>query len=555
MKKYILGIALAGLTLASCNDFLDVQPEGNTTTTTYFTNDQQSIAAINGLYQPIHQEGMFGREIFWEQGAANDIVWGRTRSYPTLATFRYTGDESPVRGSFNTFYQVMSRANYIIKNLLAKGEGRTAVETRSLGEAYFMRAFAHFWVAHRYGTNELGVPFVRWEDFAGDYDNSIPPQRKTVMENYQLIIDDLDQAIKYLPRYEEYGSDDLGRAHQAAAVGYKAKTYAYWATWDEGKWDNVIECVNLLENTYGRDLEPTFDDVFTYDKSKWWGKEYLWTIPSDGGTIGGGLELPGVMLENKGWGIYNGWGQIKPSNDIYEEMLKDGAPDYDDIENSPNPRIIRSILSYGQPFRFFGEDMLYYSTSDLNVGFQVNKYHASFGASDDPQGDGYVNTNGNWPTVRINFPLMRMAEMYLFRAEAYLMKGNGGEAAKDINKIRERAKLTKLVGNATMADLYHERRCELAFEYSNHLFDLKRWHRSSNAEIKALAASELNARPTVRYYENREDPASAYTVDFYSDYADKLPYSDKFMTFPYPSEQVTKSNGALKQLPAWSSAN
>ncbi len=86
MNKYIFGTALMALCLSSCDDFLDVQPEGNTTTTTYFTNDQQSIDAVNGLYERTHIEQMFGRELFWEQGAANDIVWGRTRSYPTLVT-------------------------------------------------------------------------------------------------------------------------------------------------------------------------------------------------------------------------------------------------------------------------------------------------------------------------------------------------------------------------------------------------------------------------------------------------------------------------------------
>lgn len=541
MKKYIIGSALVVMSLASCNDFLDVQPEGNTTTTTYFTNDQQSIDAVNGLYEPLVGEGMFGRELFWEQGAANDVVWARTRSYPTLATFKYNGDESPIRGAFNTLYTGMSRANYIIKNLGAKAN-RSAIEERSLGEAYFIRAFDHFWIAHRYGTDKLGVPFTRWEDFEGEYDNSIPEQRASVMENYRLIIEDLDNAIKYLPKFEEYGADDRGRAHKAAALGYKAKTLAYWATWDESKWAEVIKAVDELESAYGRGLADTFDDVFSSDKNKFWNREYIWSFPSDGGNIGGGIELPGVMLENKGWGVYNGWGQIKPSNDIYEEMLKDGEG---------NDRILRSILAYGQKFNFFGQERVYASESDLNVGFQVNKYHESFGMTDDPVGNGYVNANGNWPTVRINFPMMRMAEMILFRAEAYLMQGDGAKAAADINRIRERSNLTKLPGAATMADLYHERRCELAFEYTNHLFDLKRWHRSSNADIKALAAAELNARPTVRYYEDRSNPDSPFTVGFYEDYPDKLPYQDYMMTFPYPSDQVKKSNGQLKQLPEW----
>ena len=64
-------------------------------------------------------------------------------------------------------------------------------------------------------------------------------------------------------------------------------------------------------------------------------------------------------------------------------------------------------------------------------------------------------------------------------------------ATADLNRIRKRANVALLTGTATMADLYHERRCELAFEFTDHLYDLKRWYRSGNTEIKALAAAEL----------------------------------------------------------------
>jgi len=539
MKKYISIIALSGLVLSSCSDFLDVQSEGNPTTNAYFTNDQQAIDAIDGLYAPIHQETGFGRELFWEQGAACDIVWGRTRGYNTLATFAYTGDESPISDTFNMFYQNMSRSNWIIKQLLNKKKTTqlTDVETRSLGEAYFMRGMAHFWIAYRYGTNEQGVPFVRYEDFEGDYDNSIPPQLASVTDNYQAIIDDMDQAISYLPKFEEYSDDDKGRAHQAAAVAYKAKVYAYWATWDEGKWNDVIAMVNELENTYGRDLAPTFAEIFSSDFADFWNAEYIWSIPSNGGSTGGGVEFPGVVLENKGWGIYNGWGQLKPSYDIYEEMAKDGVG---------NDRLVRSILEYNQEFEFFGEKRRFFSASDLEAGFQINKYMDPF-KHKDATNEGYVNTNGDWPTARINFPLIRFAEMLLFRAEAYLMTGKPELAKADLNRIRVRSNLQPLEGTPTMKDLYHERRCELAFEYTDHLFDLKRWHRSSNAEIKELAAKELNSHPRVRIYEDRSNPESTFTIGDYEDYKEKKTYEDYMMVFPYPSNQITKSNGKLKQ--------
>lgn len=544
MKKNILLLAISATLLnTSCSDFLDVQPEGNATTTTYFTSDQQAIDAIDALYERFHQEALYGRELFWEQGGACDVVWGRSRGYNSLATLQYTGSESPLRDVFKAAYTVMGRSNWVIEQLLKKEAATTltAVEKRSLGEAFFTRGWAHFIIAYRYGLPEQGVPFVRYEHIAGGYDNSVPPQQASVMENYKLIVEDMDKAIEYLPRFEEYDKDNRGRAHDAAAVAFKAKVYAYWATWDNTQWQNVIKMVNELETTYGRDLADSFGKSFSSDFADWWNKEYLWTIPGNGGSQGGGSEFPGVSLENKGWGRYNGWGQNKPSYDIYEEMLKDGEG---------NDRLVRSILEYGQEFEFFGETRRFYSTSDIEAGFMINKYLDPFKHTDADKA-GYVNTNGNWPTVRINFPVIRFAEMLLFRAEAYLMTNQADKATADLNRIRVRSHLEPLASTATMTDLYHERRCELAFEFTDHLFDLKRWHRSSNAEIKALAAKELNAHPRARHYADRQNPDSEFTIGDYEDYRNKATYQDYMIVFPYEPAEITKSNGKLKQNPGY----
>lgn len=541
--KYLSIIAMLAILFSACNDFLDVQPEGNPTASSYFLNDGQAIDAIDALYAPIVQGRLYGQNIFWEQGAANNVVWGRTRGHNSLATFKYTGSESPLREVFQTVYRNMSYANFVIKKLLEKESNitLTAIEKRSLGEAYFMRGMAHFLAAYRYGLKEQGVPFIRYEDIDGEYDNSIPPQLASVVDNYKLIIEDMDKALLYLPRFETYSDDDKGRAHQAAAIGYKAKVYAYWATWDDTQWKNVITMVDMLEKTYGRDLASTFAEVFSSEFEDFWNNEYIWSLPSTGGDDGGGVSFVGSILENKGWGVYNGWGQNKPTNDIYEEMAKDGPK---------NDRLVRSILEYNQEFYFFGEKRVYYSDTDLDVGFQINKFMDPF-KHKDAIAKGYVNSNGNWPTARINFPLIRFADMLLFRAEAYLMTGNSGKAKDDLNKIRRRSNLVEISGTPTMANLYHERRCELAFEHTDHLFDLKRWHRSPNAEIKALAAKELNARPRIRKYAQRSNPLSAFEVAYYGDYQDKVAYKDHMMVFPYASEQITKSNGELIQNPGY----
>jgi len=557
MKKYIsITIAvLCVLGLASCSKLLDYGREGVPTQDNYPLTDAQAIDAIENCYYGLFErDGMYSRDIYWEQACANDMVWGKTRGFNNLATLTYTGDESPLRDSYNRIYNRygLSKTNWVIQTLLNKQEragSLSAVETRVLGEAYFLRGQYHLLAAYRYGTKELGVPFVAYETVEGGYNYEIPEQQPTVMDNYKLIVSDFEKAEELLPRFEEYTAADRGRAHKASAVAMMARTYAYWAMWDTSKWDNVITCVNKLEQTYGRGLVDNFKDLFAPDFEKFWGKEYCWGIPGDGGPNGqghGGVEVTGVMLEDKGWGKFNGWGQIHPSYDLYEEMAKDN------VNGVKNERLAATILEYNDEFVYFGEPMRYYSPVNIEVGFQCNKYMQAFEPAD-PIGAGTLLDNGDWPVTKVMWPIIRFADCMLLRAEANLVKGNGAAAAEDINKIRVRSHLQPLSGAATWTDLYHERRCELAFEFAaDHAFDCKRWAISGAPEIKALALNELNTHPRVRHYEDRMDPASPCTVGPYEDYLTPVKvWSDKCLTFPYPSDEITRANGALQNPPSW----
>ena len=163
MNKYIAIaiVSLGALGFSSCSKFLDVKPQGNYTEDNFFVTDDQAVNAISSCYYRLPQESLLGREMYWEQGCVNDFVWGRTRSFNTLATFTYTGDESCLRDVFRSVYQDgMNRCNWIVSSLLKKQENTelTAIESRVLGEAYFLRAYYHFLIAYRYGTKDLGVP-------------------------------------------------------------------------------------------------------------------------------------------------------------------------------------------------------------------------------------------------------------------------------------------------------------------------------------------------------------------------------------------------------------
>lgn len=78
-----------------------------------------------------------------------------------------------------------------------------------------------------------------------------------------------------------------------------------------------------------------------------------------------------------------------------------------------------------------------------------------------------------------NYVLLRLAEQYLIRAEAYCRLGDFASSVADLNVVRARAGLTALPTPATtaacMAAIEQERRVELFAEWGHRWYDLKRW--------------------------------------------------------------------------------
>ena len=66
------------------------------------------------------------------------------------------------------------------------------------------------------------------------------------------------------------------------------------------------------------------------------------------------------------------------------------------------------------------------------------------------------------------------------------------------------------------------------------------------------ALKELKSHPRVRIYVDGMTPVSAYVVGPYQDY--KTPekvWNDKYLTFPYPTDERTKANGKIQNPPSW----
>lgn len=483
MKKliYISFFALFALISACSKNFTDLTPQGNVTTTNYWKSEEDAITAANGLYQHWGSDHLFGRGIMYLIAASDDFQQGRTdAAAAAIRNFQATGQEGRMASIYPQLYEVVQRANTILKNV-PEMQIDEAIKNRVLGEAYFARAHAYFWLAPRFGDHRAGIPIITVENM-DDQRFSRPAH---VSDNYQLIEQDLLAALDLLPYFTDYSANDRGRPHKDAVNAYLAKTCLYWAQYDERKWADVVTyCDRVINSPTGRALIYTgnpaedFASVFYVENN--FSSEYLYAAVSNNEV---GQILPSVMLENTGWGLYNGWGTFSPLLELYN-AFEDG--DF---------RKQATLLEFGDEFTFLGDERRYFSGNSW-TGLQFNKYMQPFRF---PQ-EVHLNPNGDYPTTNLNTPLIRFAEILLMKSEAQIMQGQNGDEA--LNQVRHRAGLLPIVG-ATLENLKHERRVELAGEYADRHQDLVRWG----------DAQEAYARPaTGRDHSNKTDPDSPYEV-------------------------------------------
>jgi hypothetical protein len=463
-NKYIV-VALLSLNISvqSCSkDFTDLTPNGSITDANYWKTETDAIFAANGLYQHFSDDDMFGRGLFWYVNASDDMVTGRTDAgSAAVRNFTATGQESRVNGMYKKFYQIIQRANTILTKVPVM-EIADDVKQRVLGEAYFMRGYAYFYLAQYYGDQRAGVPLVTEENML-ETRFSRPDH---VNENFVQIEKDLLKAAELLPLLTSYGADDLGRANKDAAYAYLAKMNVQWARYDASKWTEVAKyCDRVTNSGSGRKLidtdNPAADFASVFYVANNYSSEYIFSVVSNRTR---GSILPGVLFENTGYGLYNGWGYFHPTLELYNS--------------------------------FEAGDHRRYFSSNSQTGFQFKKYMQPFSLPKDQ----HLNPNGDYPTSDLNIPLVRYADILLMKAEALIEQGQNGDT--EINLVRNRAGLPAIQG-ATLADLKRERRSEFAAEYTDRHSDLVRWGDAKAAYAKVA---------TGRQHAVKNDPTSAFTI-------------------------------------------
>ena len=507
MKRTLLYLFIAGLTTAmisSCQKQLDITPEGAPSKGNFWKTSSDALKGVNSMYEVYDNENFYGRGFFWFINASDDMVTGRVKAQgDNVRDFNsayiggdYTEDQWKMR------YATIKRANDVIR-YVPEIEMDAILKNRLIGEAYFTSGYMYFQLAGNYGNDKAGVPIVT----RSNMDDPEPtPRAANVDMNYDYIVSELQQAANHLPYFDELAVVDYGRPHKVAAWAVLSKVFLY-----KKDYLNAEKYADSVINFGKRDLMPDFADEFKAVNN--WGPEYIWSaLSTPKGAGGWGSILPGVMLENKGWGKYNGWGYYMPTKELYDSY------------QAGDIRREATILKPGDHFMFFGEDMVYSSANSLS-GYQFKKYMDPFTFAD-PVGT-HVSPNGDHGTTDLNVPLLRFAEVLLIKAEAAIMQRGAGAGDAALNRIRVRAKLPALTG-MTLAQLKQERRSELAGEWADRHRDMVRW---GDAEA-------AYAQPAHSYSGAVVWPARKYNPSVHNVWA-------------VPQKEIDNSGGVITQNAGW----
>lgn len=500
IKPKIYFYLLAGLLLfpACESSFLDEVPLDRFSPENLLVDEAGFNAAVVALYQAAREEHNIGGANFDYMNLGTDIVeWGRPDNRGFKDYTLLNSQFAPVVGYWDWAYKnVIRQSNFILDNLAnPKLSLDPAQESYFSGQAKFFRAYAYNVLVTLYG----GVPIVDHQITEPKFDY----QRASTEEVLQFIRKDLEDAVTELP---VAGTESNGRIYQAAAYHLLAEVYLHLAmeTRDNSFYDQAIAAAGkvingeagqyqLMTERFGDLSRPgdVFSDLFwTNQQNRSSGNlEVIWSWQFEsytlgGGTSGGGnnsvrfwapeqerIRTPNGVSNIASDSLLRGIGVNSPTNYFKYDIWK---LDPNDMRNSRYN--IRRDFYYVNPAdaEYFGKKVLTgrdasgklvvaleNGTLTTQVLDTLRMYYPWIRKIDGHAFDDNV-TSGKTAN---DFIMMRLAETYLLRAEAYLRKGDLENAANDINVLRSRAKAVLISSDQVTIDfLLDERARELITE-------------------------------------------------------------------------------------------
>lgn len=458
MKKLnkILSLSMMMVLFVSCTDYLDVELEGEYTSSSFYKTKEHAISAINSTYQ-ISAFNTSNNNI-WVFGdvASDDAVKGGNDGDQSdigfVNDFNVNADNGAIEALWKHYYEGISRANnviYYVPNI----EMDIDLQTQIIGEAKFLRAYFYYHLSNVFGEIPLKIgPALTIED--------LNKPKSTVVEIYAQLEKDLSEAAEALP--VSYPASEVGRATKGSALGLLAKIYLF-----QEKWDLALQAANNVEalgyrlmDNYSHNFDLSFEN----------NSESIFEIQH----LGGQVPFVGTYL-NQYFSPkeVNGYFFNAPTLDFVNEFELTA-------EQVVDPRLDYTVARQGHKWVDGTEFLPEWSPA---TGFLAKKQVQAI--SENPIGDG-----------DLNYTFMRFAEILLIKAEALNELNRSTEALIPLNDIRKRARESYLYdielsgfGDIPMGLLpdftntnqssvrnaiRHERRVELGMEF-HRFYDLMRY--------------------------------------------------------------------------------
>ena len=579
MKKIIIYLAtmlLAAMTFTGCYD-LETYPGDKVNEGTFYKTGDHAHQGLMGIYGMLRLNEAYGYQFCFDH--LGDIAYGYNYYMMFLAT--YTDRDGTIQAHWQTFYDGIHRVNTFIRSVKGmRGIITDEQVNEYVAEAKFLRAMFYFSLTGLFG----GVPYYDESTNVNEEFMNLKQPRSSLEEVRAHILEDLDEAIKYLP--VEHAASEYGRATKGAAYALRGKVHLYDKEWQSAI-NDFEEIVYNKSNNYGYALDDDYARVFKlYNGAK--SPETVFSIQNKSGVgTEYGMQIQALMGCRGAYGSC--WNNTVPSTqlvDMYE--FKDGRPfNWDEIfpgYNAMTPEQRKELLSVEMDGsgtivglreadtakilsaytcrdpRLMATVIVPYSHYMGNIGRTTN-VDLIFALDHNLAGNangGTIQNNAGWVSYlyrkfvtegdqggaisnRLHtpfaFPLIRFADVLLMLSEAYNEAGQLYKAVTEFNKVRARVGMPGLnSGPAWMVVSNKEQmaeriRKERAVEFAGEglrFSDLRRW----GYEI---------AHKTL----NNVDAVNIYGEPIYTHL-----FTERDMLWPIPGVERER-NKELTQNPGW----
>lgn len=419
MKKNIIYYLLTvSLVLTSCEkDRLDLAPFDAVSASTALNTAGDFELAVDGLYYMMLNSPYYGADLMsFPDVLADNLIYNPDGRQTQKVYFEWRYDANSAKRNFmGDCADVIQQANFILENIdkLDDGDFKDDIMAKALAA----RALSHFDQVKVYGkipTQSADANGSLGVPYLTSSDIRQLPSRNTVGEVYSNIISDLEQARSLI------GSDnDIYGFNIEAINGLLSRAYLY-----NGNYSSAITSANAVTTS----VSSFGNFVGVWDDSSSDGVLFKLKNSDSEQNIGVGIPYSQTL-----------------SAGIYSEYL----------------------VSYSFNELFIDDDIrkaAYVNTSAYN-GLLYNHVAKYLSSS--------INTGSGVVDVKV----IRAAEVYLNKAEAYAEMDQDAMALAALDAVRSQRYTGFVSGGETGQDLKDaiqlERRLELAFE-GHRFFDIKR---------------------------------------------------------------------------------